>query len=102
MKKLLLFIALTIFGLGLNAQNVGDVTTIDYDGYSLKFKVTSVEPAECKVSDCTGEPIGVTIPSTVTISGTEFNVTSIGESAFYYCSKLTSIEIPNSVTSIGN
>lgn len=29
------------------------------------------------------------------------NVTSIGEEAFFYCSDLTSIEIPNSVTSIG-
>ena len=29
------------------------------------------------------------------------SVTSIGESAFYYCSSLTSITIPNSVTSIG-
>ena len=28
-------------------------------------------------------------------------VTSIGRTAFYYCSKLTSITIPNSVTSIG-
>ena len=29
------------------------------------------------------------------------SVTSIGEGAFYECIKLTSIEIPNSVTSIG-
>ena len=28
-------------------------------------------------------------------------VTSIGESAFYYCSGLTSVTIPDSVTSIG-
>lgn len=30
------------------------------------------------------------------------NVTSIGDSAFYHCTGLTSITIPNSVTSIGN
>ncbi len=101
MKKLLLFIALTIFGLGLNAQNVGDETTIDYDGYSLKFKITSVEPAKCEASGYTDSPTDVIIPSAVTISGTEFNVTSIGSRVFTDCLSLTSIEIPNSVTSIG-
>ena len=30
------------------------------------------------------------------------SVTSIGDEAFYYCSKLTSITIPNNVTSIGD
>ena len=43
----------------------------------------------------------VVIPSTVTYSGNEYSVTSIGDGAFYYCSGLTSVTIPNSVTSIG-
>ena len=44
----------------------------------------------------------VVIPSTVRYSGNEYSVTSIGSSAFYYCSGLTSVTIPNSVTSIGD
>lgn len=43
----------------------------------------------------------VTIPSSVTYSGKTYSVTSIGEEAFSYCEDLTSITIPNSVTSIG-
>ena len=34
-------------------------------------------------------------------SGTHYNVTRIGDDAFYNCSGLTSIVIPSSVTSIG-
>ena len=41
------------------------------------------------------------IPASVSYSGTTYSVTSIGEVAFYYCSSLTSVTIPNSVTSIG-
>ena len=44
----------------------------------------------------------VVIPATVTYNGTTYPVTSIDEIAFYCCESLTGIDIPNSITSIGN
>ena len=43
----------------------------------------------------------VTIPETVTYEGSEYWVTAIGYGAFYDCSGLRLVTIPNSVTSIG-
>ena len=42
----------------------------------------------------------ITIPSSVTCSGTTYRVTSVGEFAFYGCQGLSSITLPSSVTSI--
>ena len=99
MKKFLLIIALLITRLGLNAQSVGDKTTIDYGSYSLTFMITCVEPAECCHTSCTNptEPTAITIPSTVEFSGKQFSVATIGTFCFNKCTNLTNIEIPNSV-----
>ena len=49
-------------------------------------------------------PANLTIPTTVTNgdSGVEYTVNSIGESAFYFCTKLTSVYIPNTIEVLGN
>ena len=43
----------------------------------------------------------VIIPATVNYNGETYDVIGIGNDAFHYCSGLTSVTIPNSVTSIG-
>ena len=42
----------------------------------------------------------ITIPSSINVNEVEYSVTSIGNSAFRECSGLTSVTIPNSVSSI--
>ncbi len=75
----------------------------EYEGYSLRFTADPLhEGAEVRLETAPENPTAITIPSTVTIEGMEFNVTFIGDDAFRGCSSLTSIEIPSGVTEIGN
>ena len=44
----------------------------------------------------------IVIPESITYNTQTYSVTSIGSNAFYNCTGLTSVTIPNSVTGIGN
>ncbi len=43
----------------------------------------------------------VSIPATATLGGKSYQVTAVGNNAFYGCSKLTSVTLPNGLVSIG-
>ena len=50
------------------------------------------------ISDFSGQ---IDIPSTLTVDGTTFDVTGIGDLSFFMCERLNAISIPASVTTIG-
>ena len=91
-KQVLLIVCLlaTIMGYANDFEVDGIYYGINDDGETVY--VTS---GDVKYS---GE---VVIPSTVTYDSTTYSVTSIGKKAFYECSGLTSVTIPESVTNIG-
>ena len=94
MKKQLLLFAMMLLPLVASA----DAVEINGIYYNLVTKAKQAEVTS-NPNKYTGS---VVIPEKVTYESVEYSVTSIGNSAFYYCSGLTSITIPNSVTSIGN
>ena len=100
MKKHLLFLFAALLPLLANSQTKVEINGIWYNLIS-KVKQAEVtfkgyEPYE--FDEYSGS---ISIPSTIIYGGTEYNVTSIGESAFAY-SDITSVSISESVTSLGN
>ena len=94
MKKVLKKLPLIVLALVL-VLAIKDKTYAATYG-DLTYKVR--DDGTIQITDCDTKVSGVlTIPDT--IDGKE--VTSIGSHAFYCCSSLTNITIPNSVTSIG-
>ena len=96
MKKVFVFLFSLILSVvfSTSASAYVKIDGIYYDIYS--DKTAAVISGGEKYS---GE---VVIPSSITVKGQEYTVTSIGKSAFDDCSGLTSVTIPNSVTSIGD
>ena len=98
MKKLFVF----LFSLILSVEFSTSALAYDVKIYGIYYNLNS----EGKTAEVThgGEYYSgkVVIPSSITVEGQEYPVTSIGRWAFQYCSGLTSVTIPNSVTSIGD
>ena len=82
-----------IFSISASAYDV-EVDGIYYNLVS-KGNVAEVTEGDKEYSG------SITIPSSIKVNDAKYTVTSIGKSAFSFCTGLTSITIPNSVTSIG-
>ena len=83
--------------------HAADSKEFDYThkGKTLKFVILSESERTCAVTGYTSEPVGaLELPDCVDYNGIEYSLVEIGRHAFNECSRLTSVEIPNSVTSI--
>ena len=112
-KKLSSLILLLLTGISAAFTQNYDFSAVAPTGQTLYYTITSsgsspevmvTYPGSSSSNTWNGytKPTGsLTIPSTVTNGGTTYSVTSIGNYAFYECTSLTSVVIPNSVISIG-
>lgn len=97
MKNLYLKAILLCFCLFASINAFAETVEIDGIIYNIVSKLKTAE-----VTKNPTKYIGtINIPETVFYNNITYNVTSIGEYAFESCTSITSVTIPNSVTSIG-
>lgn len=96
-QRTFLFLLVLLSPLTTNAYDA----KIDGIYYNFSEKEATVTYYLLSSSNRSGYGGSINIPETVMYSGKTYRVTSIGEYAFYYCSNLKSVTIPNSVTSLG-
>ncbi len=110
MKKIFFFILVALVSVYNNAYAY-DFSAVASSGQTLYYNIKSPRTVECvgpggeSMGAWTGysKPAGaLTIPSSVTHSGTTYIVKSIAMYAFSLCTTMTSITIPSSVKKIGN
>ena len=97
MKKIFVFLFSLILSVVFSTSASADVVKIDGIYYYLISEDKTAVVTENLEEKYSGE---VVIPSSITVTGQEYKVTIIRGGAFEDCSGLTSITIPNTVTSI--
>ena len=80
-------------GMAMNAE------VIEYTDGDFKYSLET-ETKTAALSKYSGSATEVTIPESVTHDDVTYSVTSLGLGCFEYCSALTSVDIPSSVTSL--
>ncbi|MCF8378963.1 MAG: leucine-rich repeat protein [Bacteroidales bacterium] len=88
-----------------NRYNAGDSIS-DFEisyytifDYTLTLDDVEFDPATGTIKDYLNNYVIINIPASFNVNGKDINVTTIGNSAFYY-NRLISVSIPNTVTSI--
>ncbi len=111
MKKFLCFILASFFPLVGACKLYDTFTVATIEGVPVTYMIT--KEGEVTIGSRVGTykfPTGlavnistvgaITIPSEVEYNGENYTVIGIGQKAFFQCEKITSIELPNSVTEI--
>ena len=95
--KLIGKIALILTAAFISITVQADETTIGSLTYETYTDGTAI------VIDCKSSISGkLTVPGIISSWGKKYSVVAIGEEAFYWCSKITHITLPDSITTIGD
>jgi len=72
------------------------------DASTSNFKFFAINDNEVEVTGIINGSVNMVVPEKVNISGKVYTVTGIGKDAFYKQSKIESITLPKTITSIGS